>query len=261
LTFISQIFPITGGNELPTIAILTATPNGLWLGDMTSLSGAIVGLPDRSNFDDYVLSSPQTMKLDFTVDHECTDVADSMGFQISVTAPDGRRSIVTPDSVDESESEPVAYLTASVLVNKPGGWSFQVFSKTDDGALVGKAQYLKFKAPEPPYVISLTSLIALWPWILACFSIFAVLASFTLFFAARYSPRAWRLVTDDIVGAWVFPIAAWLISHFSWAQLWILDQYFQRRRAQLDAPAPFLALPLTDKQGAVADYNVIAGPP
>jgi len=82
-----------------------------------------------------------------------------------------------------------------------------------------------------------------------------------LFIAARRSPRAWRLATDDKLETAVLRFGTLAIRHMRWAQTWILDLYFQKIKAALGPPAPFLALPLKRYDAQLQPSDTVVAPP
>lgn len=148
----------------------------------------------------------------------------------------------------------VAEVILPWLVDKPGQWSFQVIA-TSGGVVrqVGKVQELNFV--EGPWWERW------WKILTGILTVMLALINVVLFVLARRSAWAWQLATDDSLGTWVLRVATLLLSYIPKAQLWIIDLYFQRVRAILRPPRPFLPLPLTGSDGRVQASNEVAGPP
>jgi hypothetical protein len=100
-----------------------------------------------------------------------------------------------------------------------------------------------------------------WKFLATAFGVLLVLANVALFMLARRSASAWRLATDDGWGTWVLRVATLLLSYVPQAQLWITDLYYQRMRARMQAPRPFLPLPLSGNDGTLRTSVEALAPP
>ena len=56
-------------------------------------------------------------------------------------------------------------------------------------------------------------------------------------------------------------VATAVLSHMPWAQIWILDLYFQKRKTALNPPQPFLALPLAGSDAHLEPSDSAIAPP
>lgn len=139
-------------------------------------------------------------------------------------------------------------------INKADQWSFQLIATSNNRVRsVGGPQALTF--------VSGPRWEQWWKGFAAALVFILALTNVALFMLARRSALAWRMATDDGWGTWVLRVATLLMSYFPKAQLWIIDLYYQRIRARLPAPRPFLPLPLSQKDsGPRASIDALAPP-
>ncbi len=238
-------------------AVLIRGDKGFFLGPTTPLTLSLVDFPDRGTLDKSSIDPKRDLPIKLSVAHHlCAAGADKLDLKIRVTGPDGK-SIDKNPSLSFSKPS-IVDVSIQHRIDKAGEWAFQVIS-TYGGMerQVGKAQYLSFVSPDaPPWWQG-------WgPWLAKVLPVLLVLANLALFGLARRSPWAWRIATDDGWGTKVLRIATFLLSYFTKLQLWILDLYFGRLRAQVPKPArPFMPLPLTGSDGSLQPSEKVTSPP
>jgi hypothetical protein len=206
-----------------------------------SLSRAVVTIRNKRKLDR--ISIDRDVTIEFLMAHPCAPLADKLDLKVRVTAPgkkptDSNRQFIIPDPKIAEVTLP------NLRIDKADQWSFQLIA-TSDGSVrpIGDPQTLNF--------VSGPWWERWWRILAACFGVMLALANVVLFVLARRSAWAWRLATDDGLGTWVLRIATLVLSFVPKAQLWIIDLYFQRARACVLAPRPFLPLPLTARDGGL----------
>lgn len=188
--------------------------------------------------------------------HPCADAFDVLPVQLEVTPPKGGLRYVELENVVESAEGSRANF--SVAFDQPGRWRFRLQSMA--GGIrrdIGDAQDVVIQDRTD----LLTTASRLAPQIGAIVAGLWIVANVLLFAMARRSAWAWRVATDGTFGTSVFRVATMLLSHVPRAQLWILDQYFQRRKAAIGPARPFLPLPLHGEGDAPIDGDRALAPP
>jgi hypothetical protein len=239
--------------DVPGRGVLIWAANGLFVIVPTSLSRAVVTIQNKKNVDGSSIDREVT--IEFHMVHDCAAIAKFLGLKVRVTAPgekstDRNRLFITP-----TENPKVAEITLPGLrVDKAHQWSFQLIASSNDRVrLVGEPQTLTF--------VSGPWWERWWKTLVTSLGAVLVLMNIALFVLARRSAWAWRMATDDNWGTWVLRVATLLISHVPQAQLWIIDLYYQRIRARMQAPGPFLPLPLSARDGSVRASTEAMAPP
>jgi hypothetical protein len=242
-------------HDLPGAVMLIGADKGLFLGVLTSLSHANVDVADSKNLDKSQIDPKRDLSIKLTVAHACAAAADKLDLKIRVTPPAGKSTDINPLSIHPGLS--IADVTLLQRIDKAGQWAFQAIS-TFDGIerQVGEARHLSFVNPEGlPWWQQ-------WGQRLVSGGLLLAFANVALFGLARRSARAWRIATDDWWGTRVLRLATFLLSHFTIPQLWILDLYFGRLRAQVPrTPRPFMPLPFTGNDGSFQPSDKVVTPP
>jgi hypothetical protein len=83
-----------------------------------------------------------------------------------------------------------------------------------------------------------------WRYVAFILTVVLVLINISLFIAARYSDRAWRLATDPSWGTAILRMPLLGIRHSRIVQLWILDRYVRSQVATAQGEVPYLPVPL-----------------
>ncbi|WP_238914293.1 NACHT domain-containing protein [Achromobacter insolitus] len=208
---------------------------------------------DLKNFTQGMEPRAELRTFIFSVEHECAPAL-VRHLTIKVTRPDGQ---LTAPNIQIKEAAPALSVWATLPVDEVGTWHFQFASMQGDmEQTIGEKKKVVVASP------SWKDRLVIWSWWLGggAGSIL-VLLNAALFIAARRSAWAWRLATDDALGTAALRIATILLSHVRWAQLWILELYFQKRKAELKPLQPFFALPLTDSDGLRQSSDVVTAPP
>jgi hypothetical protein len=242
-------------HDLPGGRVLIASSRGLSLTDSTPLSKATVEIRDRRSLNESLIEPKRALFLDFTIAHSCAPFIDQLGLNVRVVAPGGNPPGVYAERVERiTPGDASAEIAITSHFDKPGQWAFQVVAQSGGGERrVGEPQTLTFVSG---------SWWERW-WKVSGAGLGVILASLNLllFGLARRSAWAWRLATDDAWGTRILRVATLVLSHVPIAQLWIIDLYFQRIRARLRAPRPFLPLPLTAPDGSLQNSAEASSPP
>jgi hypothetical protein len=252
--------PDTGGmrgTARPSVSggLLIMANNGVFATVQKSLTQAQVDIPKKKDWNGKQIEArPTPSSLALTIEHECAPSADRLGINVRMMRPGEQAPGRLTGIVGITPGETSADLAISPLFNEPGQWSFQVVA-TSGGVerQVGEAQTLTF--------VSGPWFERWWKILTIVFGLTIALLNLVLFGIARRSAWAWRVATDDGWGTWMLRVATLALSHIKWAQLWIIDLYFQRIRKQLQGPRPFLPLPLTATDGQVMAAADALAPP
>jgi hypothetical protein len=253
----------TGGvpdmRVVPGGGVLIGAAKGLFFGVPTPLSNAKVDIRDKENLDKSSIDVNRDLSFVFTIErHACVPAADKLDLKVRVTAP-GDKPTDSPKLTPTSNYY-IATITLPWRIDKPDQWLFQIIA-TSGGAdrLVGDVQKLTF--------VNASWWERWWRIFASVVAMVLAFTNFALFALARRSARAWRLATDDSWGTGVLRVATLLMTHIPKAQLWIIDRYFQRIRKALaeakamQAPRPFLPLPLTASDGRLQASDEATAPP
>lgn len=237
---------------------LLGAEEGLFLTVHAPLSQVQVDIRGSETINGSQVDPSRTVPMTFVIrDHECTRSVDKMGLTMKIIAPQeappGR--IVERERISRvTPSETEAELVLSYIFDIPDRWSFQTVAVSGGVERnVGRSIQLRFIGREWWE--------RWWKAILASLGTALALANLLVFVLARRSPRAWRLATDDGWNTSVLRIATLALGHWRFAQLWILDLYFQSIRSSVGASRPFLPLPLSTTQGKVLLATDALAPP
>jgi len=240
--------------------LLVGARNGLYLLVDQPFSDANAVLENWKELDG---TAPTKLGIptNWTMTHPCVALAGDLGLKIVAKREGGRDGASIPVEGLQRKGETVSF-HAFVPVPEAGKWTFRIVSSTQNTD-VGK--------PSKPITFVLPGLIGWlafwWPTIAASSGTLLIALNLLILVAARYSPAAWRLATDESWGKSVLLPQRLLLSHWRGAQLWLLDLYVQGarrapqagkgREASDDKPDPFLALPLTGRNGEKSDSNTV----
>jgi hypothetical protein len=231
---------------LPHGGFLIRTKDVEYYAVPTSLALIQVNIRDKTSWDGKQIDArPTPSSLVFKLEHECAPSFDELGLKVRLAKP-GEEPPGALTGIERTTLSPSnAELLISPLFDRPGQWSFQVVA-TAGGVErpIGSLQTLNFVGG-PLWE-------RWWKGLTVAFGLTIALINVLLFGFSRRSAWAWRLATDDGWGTWMLRVATLALSHVRWAQLWILDLYFQRFRKRLQRPRPFLPLPLAAGDGKVA---------
>lgn len=212
---------------------------------VTALDGRLYGNPPEGDLD-----SP----IDFAVQHVCASTLQQASLAVELTPPVGRTIDLDSSRLGNFNviSGKVTF-TARLPIHTPGTWRLQfLLHRGSARQPVGPANEITFSSDQ--------TLKERYEKLGA--SIAIVLAAFNLllFVAARRSALAWRLATDDSISTATFRVVTLAMSHFPWAQLWILDLYFSTIRRGSGNRSPFLPLPLIRGDGQRAASELVTAP-
>jgi hypothetical protein len=197
----------------------------------------------------------------WTMTHPCAGLSPELGLMIVPRREGGGDGPSVPIEGLQSNNETVSF-HATVPIPEAGKWSFRLFSS---------ALNLDVGKPTQPITFVLPGLfgwlVLRWPTIVMSSGTLLIGLNLLVLVASRYSPGAWRLATDESWGKSVLMPQLLLLSHWQRAQLWLLDLYVHRaqrapksgkiRETLEDNPNPFLALPLTARNGERFDSNAV----
>jgi hypothetical protein len=231
-------------SNFPGGRALIGAEGGLFVTVAIPLSDAVVTVKTKKNLD--IGPIDRDVTLEFVMQHRCAAVGNHLGLKVRVTAPgvkpkDSDRQFITltPDPMIAEVTLP------NLRIDRGDQWSFQLIATSNGNVrLVGSPQTLTF--------VSGPWWERWWKVFAAALAVILALTNVVLFVLARRSAWAWRVATDDGWGTWVLRVATLILSYFPQAQLWIIDLYYQRIRARVQAQAarPFLPLPLSTRGGS-----------
>jgi hypothetical protein len=243
---------------LPSGNAAIGSRSGIFIAVQSRLENASVNIPEKETLEgNQIVSHPNPSLVEFKIDHECASSAELLGLSVRIVAPGeafpGKLSAV--QWIRRRQS--AALIAISSSFNRAGEWSFQVV--TTFGGMertVGNPQTLQFVS------------VHFWDgweqdWKIAAIALGGAIAiaNLALFALARRSAWAWRVATDDGWNTAMLRIAILALSHLRWAQLWIIDLYFQRVRKRMQEPRPFLPMPVTANGGRVMATRQAFAPP
>lgn len=180
----------------------------------------------------------------------CAPVAQWMNLHVIATDAEGKTFDVPAENFKPASNDDSTFVTV-MSVPTPGTWSFRVVSRTDDGDVALSDTPVDFQ----PEIFDWAGLLERAAAALAAI---LVLVNIGFYAAARYSPSAWRIATDDGWDTAPLRIPMIVLRHWALAQLWILDLYVrQARRDRRYQPAPFLPLPLSNRAQAAIDGDQV----
>ena len=236
--------------------LLLAAQNGLFRVIVQPLSSSKITL---ENSRELIGAAPSQLGVPtrWSLTHPCSAFADQFGLNIISRNDKGEDVAMRPAVGFQARGEVISF-EATMPVDKAGKWTFRVVSlptKTNIGAASQPIAFVTSRASG-----FVEYLISWWRVIAASSGALFLMLNLLVLVAARYSPAAWHLATDESWGHAALLPQRLLLSHWQSAQLWLLDLYVQgRRRTLADKPMPFLNLPLTNREGKVADSeNILA---
>jgi hypothetical protein len=250
---VRKMFELRGGD------LLITTDDAIFELVRDPLTSAIVNLQNRTTLDNSSLDTKVERDFDFTVEHACAPVLGLLGAQIDVTSPGGVAKAVDSANIVVQNKGGSSKITARLLVDRPGTWSFKLSSVQG-----GSKQEIGIGAQQISFtkVIDARSVVeAIAWWAGMCLGTVFLIANAAFFVAARRSAKAWRVATDDSLITAPLRLATYCLSHVPMAQVWILDLYFQRRKATLVAQTAFLPLPLKCGDAAPENSDAVVAPP
>jgi hypothetical protein len=246
---LEHLAPLRGSRGLFT------THKGLVTLGTVPLQSASVSLRDRPALEGATPGKTET-NIVFTVQHPCAALLDELRVVVAVTPPGKSPVEIPPRSIDITPQG--AMVSALVKLDASEEWTFQLqLSGVTPPRNIGSAQKLLIKKGADP----LQSLEDLGKWIAWIGGALLVGTNIALFVAARRSAWAWRIATDGTLSTAGLRLATLALSYVPWAQLWILDLYFQRQKVRVSPAKPFLSLPLSGSAAAVQDSDSVLAAP
>jgi hypothetical protein len=240
------------------LGLLMGTRNGLFLSVNVPLKSALADVQDREELKNLRPEPRLDSLVEFTISHPCAPVLRKLGLTPMLIGPTGQWQTLDADHlVAVRASLDRARITLRLPIHTTGIWGVQ-FVVPVGGVNVPIGGVRRFEVSAPVDFRSVLEMIGLWISIMA--SIFLALLNATVFVAARRSALAWRIATDDTLAIAPLRIFTGLLSHLQRSQLWILDLYFKRCRGALEAPRPFLPLPLVSETEKRLASEVVAPP-
>lgn len=247
-------------HHLPGVGMIIHARNGLFLLSEVPLGSAIAEPLDRKAFEGILADDHFDRVLDFSIQHQCAAALGLIGFEVRVTPPGERRLTVDPKYVAIRPTAGKAEVTVRLRMPSHGAWKFQFVSMQGKAEKqIGQELEVSVRAPTTPRKLLEDSA---W-WVSLIVGVMLFTTNVVLFVAARRSAWAWRLATDAGMGTAILRIATVVLSHWSQAQVWILDRYFQSRRRRMERrqSVPFLPLPLTFNEEEVRASDEVLTPP
>jgi hypothetical protein len=236
-------------HETPQGVLLSAD-NGFFLVVGGPLASAKVALDNAKQLNDSAPNEGGVLTR-WKLSHPCAKFAEKFPLRVVATNERGEDAAAAPafDFQFHGGDESFASL---VPVAKAGKWRFRVVVGADKAMLGASSEPVTFVAG------------GFWSWLQAwgktlTTGTVSLLALFNLavFAAARYSPAAWRLATDDIWGKTALAPQGFLLRQWRSAQLWLLDLYVRGRCSRMRSARPFLAVPLTNARGQFVDSDAV----
>lgn len=243
---------------LPSGSAAIGTSGGAFVAVQSRLEDASVKIQAKENWEgNEIVQHPNPSLMEIRIDHECAPSAELLGLSVRIMAP-GDEFPGKLTGVERIKfGQAAALIAISSVFDRAGEWSFQVVS-TFGGVerMVGNTQTLRFVTRQ-----FWDAWEQGWKVAAAVLGGAIVAANLMLFVLARRSAWAWRVATDDGWSTSLLRIAIMALSHLHWAQLWIIDLYFQRFRNRLREPRPFLPMPVTANDGrTMASTEALAAP-
>lgn len=245
-------------HELPGAGKLINTSKGWFLSVRSSLASARVVLTNSKTLDGMPPDQTRPRDFRFVIEHPCSSSLETIDLAVEITGPGMQRSLSKREQkkITTTSGFEKAEVSILAIADKPGPWKFQLLSLLGGREQrIGNAQVVQVAAQTWREVLQT------WGWWLGG-GLAAALALLNvgLFIAARRSAWAWRIATDNALGTVVLRFGTAILSYFPWAQLWILDFYFQKNKGALNSPPPFLSLPL-DRGTAQESSDEVMSPP
>ncbi len=238
---------VSGWRNAPEDGFLMRAEHGLFLSSSIPFSSTQITLLNRSELQASRPASP-AIETRWQLRHPCMLLGEHLKLRVLVTNPTGQISALVAARDLQIQHGEVLF-NVPIRFTEKGTWKAQVQAVIGESAVeIGRPTTLSFSwhfmewLEETWKLIATGALVAL------------VLANMAIFYAARYSTAALRLATDDAWGSRVLAFPMLLLRHWRPAQLWVLDLYVQKVRANLmKRPILFLSLPLRGPKGEVTD--------
>lgn len=238
------------------VSLLSTSEYGSYIVAHASLADAQVDILRRDEIDRSTTETRFERNVMLTVKHLCARALHAIDVRARITSPREQESLLEPLRIDYRDGR--AEIALLQKIDAPGKWRIQLVSVIGGKErAIGEPQTLSFVAPA-----DWRTFLETWGWWLgSAVTGFFVLANAAVFIAARRSAWAWRVATSAALGTWPYRILTSLLSHISSAQLWILDLYFQHRKASLGARPAFVPLPVSGEGGATRSADDLLMPP
>jgi hypothetical protein len=187
----------------------------------------------------------------WTVTHPCSAYADRFHLHVVATDANGNDLDAGPATGFKTENGTTSF-RAVVPIHYEGKWTFRVVTKADGKEInIGQhSDQVTFISPK-----FLEQILAHWKSIAGFSTSFLIIFNIFVFAAARYSPAAWRLATNDLWGKNALLLQNLMLRHLQSAQLWLLSLYVSERRNTIGDSSPYLPLPLTNSTGKFANSD------
>jgi hypothetical protein len=208
----------------------------------------------------------------FSIDHACVAALSFLDVRAEFTPPNQGNEPSPPQQpvgirLHAADAEVIIPYT----IYGGGLWKVQLVSVQGDHTVpVGPEFSIKF----PPATDARKWLDDWGWWVGKAIAFLLGALNLALFVAARWSPRAWRIATDDgLKLSAVLRIATFVLGYWQRAQIWVLDSYFRRRkpkpvRAPSAAPSPsaspaakYLSIALTGADSSLQPSDQVTAPP
>jgi hypothetical protein len=251
----TKFVPVLVGESVDEVTKIQETGSGVFA---TGTKGVarILSTPltdykiDLTNWNSLDGASPARFDVPtaWTMSSPCSQFAEQFGLKIVATDENGKVIAEKPAGNFQHGGDTVSF-QAYLPIHEAGRWTFRVVSTKFNGTVGKPAPPVAFVTP------GFAGWLAFW-WRTIAASTVTLLVGLNLLVlaAARYSPAAWRLATDESWGKSVLLPQRLLLSYWRPAQLWILDLYVQGcRKGCAKRPTPFLPLPLTSPKAETSD--------
>jgi hypothetical protein len=183
--------------------------------------------------------------------HPCAKFVDKFALQVVATNEAGEDLAERP-AVDFKYDGAEMNFDAWIPVPDAGKWRFRVVSGAERTTVGAQSEPVTFTTAGFRGWLE-----AWWRTLAASSALLLTALNLVVFAAARYSPTAWRLATDESWGKSALLPQGLLLRQWRAAQLWLLDLYVRQRCKKMGEARPFLSLPLTNTKGELADGDSV----
>jgi hypothetical protein len=235
--------------ETPNGVLLRAD-NGFFLAVAQRLATAKVSLENIGQLKDSAPNKSGVLT-HWKLSHPCAKFADKFELQVVATGEEGE-DIPGTLAFDFQFHDADTSFASLVPVPMAGKWRFRVVSGADRTMIGAQSAPVTFVTGG-----FIGWLRTWWQTIAASSAVLLAALNLAVFAAARYSPAAWRLATDEIWSKTALLPQRFLLRQWRPAQLWLLDLYVRKRCAGLREARPFLSIPLTNAKGKLADSDAV----